>query len=461
MQPSLFQQTLKLALPVALQSVLVSLLGMSDVFMVTGLGSQAVAAIGLGAKLHFVLIMIMASFGAAVSILISQYHGRDNQAATQAILALGNLAGLILLVPIAIAFFVFPQQLLRLLSDDPVLIAFGVDYLKLTVPLLFLTHLIISYESGLRARSETVMPLVLSSIAIVLNIVLNYVLIHGSGPFPLLGVSGVAIASDISRLVQVLLMFLYLRQANHAFSLERLYASARHIGSYLNQYAKTTWPLTVNFTLWGLGTFVYHGVAAKVGTEPLAALSLVSPIEGLYHSLFFGLVTACSVLVGQSLGRDDFDMAQFLAHRFTLFTPLGSMLIGLIILALSPVFWPLLLDTQSPLFQLSNQLLWIMCLTFWVKVLNMTLVVGVLRAGGDSKYVLGAEMLTMWGLGIPVVMAAAFIFELSYAWVYALILVEEVIKALLIGQRMLKKYWLQNLTEESDLNELQGSQIPA
>lgn len=448
MKQSLLQQTLKLALPVALQSVLVSLLGMSDVFMVAGLGAEAVAAIGLGAKLHFVLIMVMASFGTAASVLIAQYHGRANHLASQAILVIANLAGLALLVPVAVVFYLFPEPLLTLLSNDAQMVELGVSYLRLTVPLLFLTHIIIVYESALRARSETVSPLVLSTIAIVLNIVLNYVLIHGMGPFPALGVEGVAIASDIARFAQVVLLLAYLGREQHLYALKQLKESCKHLAHYVEQYAKTAWPLTANFTAWGLGTFVYHGVAAKVSTDALASLSLVSPIEGLYHSLFFGLVTACSVLVGQSLGRDDFDTAKLLAHRFTLLTPLGAMLVGLLILALSPFFLPLLLDSDSPLFSLSNQLLWIMCLTFWVKVLNMTLVVGILRAGGDSRYVLGAEMIAMWVMGIPTVIAAAFIFELSYVWIYALVLVEEVIKAILSGKRMLKNVWLQNLTRE-------------
>ncbi len=450
MKSPLLQQVLKLALPVAMQSVLVSLLGMSDVFMVTGLGAASVAAIGLGAKLHFVLIMVMASFGSAISVLVAQYHGRGNKSATQAVLTLGNVAGLLLLLPIAVAFFAFPRQLLMLLSDDAQMIALGVNYLRLTVPLLFFTHIIISFESALRSRGETMTPLILSSVAIVMNIVLNYCFIHGVGPFPALGVAGVAIASDLARLVQVALLLMYPSRHSHTFALGNLIASASDIRRYVPKFFKTAWPLTVNFTVWGVGTFVYHGVAAKVGTNALASLSLISPIESLYHSLFFGLVTACSVMVGQNLGRDDFDMASLLAKRFTLYAPIGSLLVGVLILAASPLFLPLLLEPGSELYVLCSQLLWVMCLTFWIKVYNMTLIVGVLRAGGDSKYVLGVDMVSMWMLSIPAVIIGAFVFELNYVWVYALVLVEEVVKASLITLRARKKFWLRNLTSDME-----------
>jgi putative MATE family efflux protein len=450
MQKTLTQQILKLALPVAMQSVLISLLGMSDVFMVAGLGAGAIAAIGLGAKLHFVLIMIMAGIGSAVSILVAQHHGRGNIKATQALVALGNLSGLLLLVPISIAFFVFPRPLLSLLSTDPQMIELGVQYLRLTVPLLFFTHVIIVFESGLRARSETMTPLILASVAIVLNIALNYVLIHGIGPFPQLGVAGVAIASDIARFVQVVLLLTYLSHHRHAFRLGNLVAGFSQTRRYLKPFAQTAMPLTVNFSVWGVGTFVYHGVASLVGTDALAALSLVSPIEGLYHSLFFGLVTACSVMVGQSLGRNEFDHAKWLAKRFAIFAPLGSMAVGLLILSGSPLFLPLLLPKGTELYALSQSLLWVMCLTFFIKVLNMTVIVGVLRAGGDAKYVLKVDMIAMWLCAIPAVLFAAFVLELSYTWIYALVLVEEVVKAGLVIRRAKRKVWLKNLTASND-----------
>lgn len=450
MAQSLTRRISQLALPVALQSVMVSLLGMSDVFMVAGLGASAIGAVGLGAKLHFVIIMVMASLGTAISVLVAQYFGRGNHEASRHILLIGALSGLAVLMPIAVAFFVFPDVLLSFLSDDAELIDFGATYLRITIPLLFLTHIIIAFESGMRARGETVTPLVLATIAIALNIVLNYVLIHGVGPFPQLGVQGVAIASDIARFVQVILLLSYLSYVGHSYALRPMLRGLVEAKRYINKFFTTAWPLTLNFTLWGMGTFMYHGIAARSGTEALAALSLISPIEGMYHSLFFGLVTACSVLVGQHLGRNEFAEAKQMAMRFALFSPMGSLLIGGLILLASPLFMPMLLDPSESLYQLCMQLLWVMCLTFWIKVLNMTVIVGMLRAGGDSKYVLYTDMLSMWTLGIPAMFVAAFVFELPYVWVYAMVLVEEIAKAILVVTRARRGKWLKNLTYEEE-----------
>lgn len=449
MPQSLLSQVLRLALPVAMQSVLISLLGMSDVFMVAGLGAGAVAAIGIGAKLHFVLVMVMASLGSAVSVLVAQYHGRGSTQSSQGILALGLMSGLVLMLPVAFLFTFMPEQLLSLLSDDENLIALGTSYLRITVPLLFLTHILICYESALRARSETMLPLILAAIAIVINIALNYVLIHGVWFFPELGSSGVAIASDIARFIQVLLFVWILARRHHLLSLGRLLQAKQEIKKHAKQFFTIAWPLTLNFSVWGVGSFVYHGIASAMGTDALASLSLISPIEGLYHSLFFGLVTACSVLIGQNLGQNNFDTAKFLARKFSLFAPLGSLVVGLILLASSPIFLPWLISPTESLYQLSMQLMWVMCLSFWLKVLNMTIIIGVLRAGGDSKYMVGVDMVAMWALGIPAAMLAAFYFELSYVWVYAMVLVEEAAKAVMVIKRALKGVWLKNLGDYS------------
>ncbi|WP_413698619.1 MATE family efflux transporter [Psychromonas sp. KJ10-10] len=260
----------KIALPVALQSVLVSVLAMSDVFMVTGLGSSAVVAIGLATKMHFVLILIMASIGTAVSILVAQYFASKESSSSQSFVVLGLLAGIILLIPIAMIFFILPETMVMLLSEDNHLIDFTALYLRLSIPLLFLTHIIIVYEGALRSQANTVLPLVIATIAIVINILFNYLLINGFWQIPALGLAGVAIASDIARLLQVVILLAYLKHKKHMFSVSALMVNISLIFLHAKQFWQTTWPLCINFSIWGLGTFAYHAIASISGTNALA-----------------------------------------------------------------------------------------------------------------------------------------------------------------------------------------------
>jgi putative MATE family efflux protein len=440
----------KIALPVALQSVLVSVLAMSDVFMVTGLGSSAVAAIGLAAKMHFVLILVMASIGTAVSILVAQYFGSNNNSGSQSFVLLGLLAGIILLIPIAMIFFLFPEAMVIWLSDDKDLIQFASLYLRLSIPLLFLTHIIIVYEGALRSQANTMLPLIIAAIAIVINILLNYLLIHGFWHIPALGLAGAAIASDIARLLQVIILLVYLQHKKHMFSINTLIVNIDLMALHARQFWQTTWPLCLNFSIWGLGTFVYHAIASISGTNALAAVSLVSPIESMYHSLFLGFVNACAILIGQHLGKNEFTQAKQLAKLFSWGLPIISFLIGLLLIVLSPLFLPLIIGHDQALMALSQNLIYIMGLGFWLKTVNMVLIMGILRAGGDSRYVLFADMFAMWVLALPITWTVAAIFKLDYQWVFACVLIEELVKFLLVLPRVKKEFWLKNMTGSTE-----------
>ncbi|MEH6452850.1 MAG: MATE family efflux transporter [Psychromonas sp.] len=452
----------KIALPVALQSMLVSVLAMSDVFMVTGLGSSAVAAIGLASKMHFVLIIVMAGIGTGVSVLVAQYFSSKQNNGSQSFVLLGLMFGLVVLVPAAILFLFFPETIVMLLSDNQSLIDFAALYLRLSVPLLFLTHIIIVYEGALRAQGNTMLPLIAAAIAIAINILLNYLLIHGFWQVPALGLAGAAIASDIARLLQVIILLVYLARKKHMFAINTLVNGANLMAAHAKQFWQITWPLCLNFSIWGFGTFAYHAIASISGTNALAAISLVSPIESMYHSLFFGFVNACAILIGQHLGRSEFAQAKQLAKLFTIGLPTLSFAVGLLIIAFSPLFLPLIIGHDMVLLKLSQNLIYVMGLGFWLKTVNMVIIMGILRAGGDNKYVLYSDMFAMWVLALPITWFVAVSFNLDYQWIYACVLIEELVKFMLVLPRAKKGLWLKNMTQnDEDQQEQEFTQIRA
>jgi Na+-driven multidrug efflux pump len=295
------------------------------------------------------------------------------------------------------------------------------------------------------------LPLIVAAIAIVINILLNYLLIHGFWQIPALGLAGAAIASDIARLLQVIILLVYLQQKKHMFSINALIVNIDFMLLHAKQFWQTAWPLCLNFTVWGLGTFAYHAIASISGTDALAAVSLVSPIESMYHSLFLGFVNACAILIGQHLGKNEFTQAKQLAKLFSWGLPIISFLIGLLIIALSPLFLPLIIGHDQALLTLSQNLIYIMGLGFWLKTVNMVLIMGILRAGGDSRYVLFADMFAMWALALPITWAVASIFQLDYHWIFACVLIEELVKFLLVLPRVKKEFWLKNMTGNAEV----------
>ena len=442
-----WQQIWVLAIPVAVQSMLISVLGMADVLMVSHLGSAAVAAVGLSAKLNFVLILVMAAIGTGCSILVAQYFGAGRHERVQQTLTLSLAWGMLLMLPFTLMLGLFAEVFIRLGSSDPAVIAAGTAYLTWMALTLMTTQGIIVYESALRAVGKATWPLKYAAVAIALNIVLNYWFINGGLGMPAMGVTGAAIASVLARALQVAWMVWDVQRLS-TLRVSRHSLVALQQKKLRQRFFTLCWPLVVNFTLWSMGSLGYHLIAGRLGTTPLAVMSLLAPIEGLYHALFFGLVNACGIMIGQRLGRGQFSEARWLANRFLLMAPLGSFLMGLLLLFVSPWLLAVMVPGDPITLQQTQWAMVVMCLGFWIKVFNMTAIQGILRAGGDSRFCLGMDMVALWLIGLPLTWIAAFIWQLPFTWVYALVLSEEVIKAIGVYWRVRKGYWLVNLAEQ-------------
>lgn len=444
-----WQQIFALALPVAFQSALVSALAMADVLMVGHLGSEAVAAVGLAAKLNFVLILIMAALGTGCSILCAQYFGAGRHEKVRQTLALTQCVGALIMLPFTLLVILNAEFLVRLGTRDPAVIQLGTPYMALLGLTLFTTQGIIVYESAMRAIGRTGWPLKYAIVAIVLNIVMNYWFINGGLGVPALGVTGAAVATVLARVFQIGWMTVDVQHTRTLHLSVSAFTGLRH-STLPRRFFTLAWPLVLNFTLWSVGSLGYTLIAGRMGTVPLAVMSLLAPIEGMYHSLFFGLVNACGIMIGQRLGRGQFDEAQWLANRFMWMAPLGSLMVGVLLLVGSPVLLATLATQDSETLRQTQWAMVIMCLGFWIKVFNMTAIQGILRAGGDSKFCLGMDMVALWLIGLPLTWIAAFIWELPFIWVYALVLSEEVVKAAGVYWRVRRRYWLTNLADEPE-----------
>lgn len=444
-----WKQVLVLALPVAVQSALTSVLGMADVLMVAHLGTEAVAAVGLSAKLNFVLILAMAALGTGCSVLVAQYFGAGRHEKVQQTLALSLLAGAAVMLPFTVLVLTWSEALIRLGSSDPEVVHLGASYLTWLGLTLFTTQATMVYESAMRAIGRAGWPLKYAVVAILMNIVLNYWFINGGFGLPAMGVAGAAIATVLARLFHVC-WIVWDVQRTPALRLTMDAFRALRGSRLPRRFLSITWPLVLNFTIWSIGSLGYHLIAGQLGTVPLAVVGLLAPIETLYHSLFFGLVSACGIMIGQRLGRDQFGEAEWLASRFMRMAPLGSFVLGLLLLAASPLLLGSMNVEDAETTRLAQWVMVVMCLGFWVKVFNMTAIQGVLRAGGDNRFCLGMDMIALWLIGLPLTWMAAFVWELPFALVYAMVLTEEVVKAIGVYWRVHRRHWVVNLTDPDE-----------
>ncbi|MDR9828076.1 MATE family efflux transporter [Vibrio sp. FNV 38] len=445
---SLISRTLKLGIPVAVQSALVAILSLADVLMVSSFGQSATAAVGIASKWHFVAIMVMAGLGMANGILIAQYWGKSDVSRCRKITRFAIQAGLIVLVPISIAIVGFSGSIMRIQTPDMNVIALGKDYLLYAAPVLLLTHIVIMFESSMRSTGNAVTPLNIAAVTIGVNIFLNYCLIQGNFGFPTMGVAGAALATTIARVFQVAVFILYLNKRNHW--LKKISLESRD-EAVERSFIKLAIPGVSNAVLWGAGTLVYQVIFGHMGTTELAVFSMFGPFESLCYSVFFGLSVACSVIIGQALGQRDFTGAKVIANTFLKF----NILTGLIISTLMFTFrenvlsW-LNLDSQQYI-ALSGPAIIVVCWGLWLRMSNLMIINGILRAGGENSFCLRMDFIAMWVIGLPFTSIAAFMLGFPFHWVYIAMLCEEVVKLSLCYYRYRQFIWVKDLTIDSEI----------
>jgi putative MATE family efflux protein len=440
-----YKSLITIATPIIIQEFIMMFLNMVDVIMIGQLGEVSVAAVGLANQISFLLILLLFGITTGSSVFMAQYWGQKNIAGVRKVLGicLGiGLAGSLIFITAA---FSIPESMLRIYSKDPEVIRLGGQYLSIVGFSYLPMVLTFSYSAALRSTENVKPPMFASIIALSLNTLLNYTLIFGNLGFPELGVQGAGIATVISRLLEstILLLIVYIKRTPAAARIREL---INFNLEYLRTYFKTVLPVILNEVFWSLGITTYNIIYARINTASVAAVNIASTVESVAFVLFFGIGNACAIMVGNLIGSKKEDRAFLYARRSLVLTISGGFIIGLLVF-ISAGWIPSLYNVSEETLQYTHNILRIAGLTIWIRASNITLVLGILRSGGDTRYTLFIELVCIWGIGVPMALLGAFVLHMPVYWVYLLVQGEEIVKMILGITRLFSKKWIHDLSE--------------
>ena len=446
--PGFYSRMLALAIPIALQNMLASCAGLVDTGMVARLGNVATSAVGIGGKWSFVLQMITFGFCSGGSVLISQYWGAQDHKGVRRAYSLGMGLCLVAAVVYNVAAALFPYEMMCLFTDEEAVRLAGAQYLGTVcwgaLPLSFATIA----NMARRCTEDVRTPLVISGISVCVNTFFNWCLIYGKCGLPQLGLQGAAVATVISQIVQaVLVIWVGLRQKHYTlYGLSELF---RIPVEFAKKYFHVALPVICNETLWCVGFNIYAIIYAHQGSENYAAYTLYSSIENLVFVFFVGACNACSIMIGKSIGQGLLEDARAIARKMlAVFAVMGAVLGG----ALFAIRWPVinLMGVESAYTAaLTAAILAFYCCWCPLRQLNYVLVVGILRAGGDTRIsaLLDVGVTLLWGA--PWCFLLAYVFKVPFLWmVCGTFIAEDVLKLPLCLWRMKSGKWLHTLTVE-------------
>ncbi|MDW6003850.1 MATE family efflux transporter [Vibrio mangrovi] len=441
------RRLLAIAIPIALQNILFSSRGLVDVIMLGQLGESEIAAVGVAARATFVSTVMLVGVTTGGALLTAQYWGAGNRQGVRESTALTWLVSTSFATVTALLFILFPESIMSLATDSAEVTRLGGQYLQITSVSMYAIAMVSSMAVGLRAMHKPAISTFFSAIGICSNVFLNWVLIFGHFGFPEMGISGAAIATVLSGVIEIVTLYGYLYRKKHllAFRLNDLIATVHW--SKVKRFLKLSLPTTFNFLMWSGGLFVYHSIMGQSGVQGLAALSVMTPVESISLSFLIGVANASSVLVGNQLGAKDFDKTYYQAIGLTAFCVLSGTVIAVLLYFLQiPVlnsFAALTPETR----ELAEKFITILSLGIVLRSFPMAAIAGVLRPGGDVKFCLYQDLCAQWVIGIPVTAMMAMIFHVSPEWVYLAFLLEDFVKWFGSTLRIRSKKWMRNLIE--------------
>lgn len=441
-----YSQIVKLVIPIVIQNLLSAAVNSADVVMLNYVGQSSISAVSLAANYANVLFMIYYGLGTGASMLSAQYWGKGDIRPIRVIQGIAlRFSLLITLCFSAFAFFA-PELMMKLFTEDAELIAIGAGYLRVMSVTYLCWGVIEIYLAILRSIGRVTVSMVLNVMAFSLNIFLNAVFIFGLFGAPKLGAVGVAIATALSRIIE-LIGCIVVSLFSKDMKLNPSYMFL-HSNLLFQDFVRLSLPALFNDVAWSVAFSMYSVILGHMGSDAVAANSLVVVVRNFGTVLCFGTASAGGILLGNVMGEGDMERAKEYASKLMKLTVITGAIGGVLVLIATPFVLHFAKLSETAMHYLKYMLL---INTYYIMgtAVNTTLIAGVFRAGGDSRFGLICDTIDMWGYAVPLGFLSAFVFKLPVLWVYFLLCTDEFVKWPWVIKHYRSGKWLKNITREN------------
>lgn len=438
---SLRKEIVRLALPIALQQFMTALVGACDAIMLGKLSQDAMSAVSLATQVTFVFNLFMFAFMAGENMFVAQYYGKgDYTGISQVFSLVTKICGCIAVVFLAGTLF-FPEQLMRILTNEETLIVLGSEYLRVIGISYVFSGIAQTFLAIMKNCGAVNMSTLINGVMVILNIALNAVFIFGLFGFPKMGIKGAALATVLATVVQFLWSVGYVLCRIRAVKFSLRSCEKKLFGRFWQKAV----PLLINNLAWGIGFSMYSVIMGHLGTDAVAANGIANISKNLVVCFCLGLGNAGSIIVGNRLGADRLQEAKEAGGTLTRTAIIAGIVSGLVLIALSPFITKMVDLTPTARGYLQKMLL--IC-SYYIagKSVNCMTIGGIFAAGGDSKFGMLCDSVTLWCITVPLGCICAFILKLPVMVVYFVLNLDEIIKLPVVYKHYKKYKWIKNLT---------------
>ena len=443
---SFYKTLFHLMVIVALQNLVAYRVNMADNIMLGAYDQTALSGAATVNQIFFMVQQVTLSIGEALVVLGSQYWGQKRTEPicrlTGIALKLGVICGVIILIAVTVA----PEQILYIFTDDPAIVAAGMDYLdiiKYTFVLFIITNV---FMAALRCVETVNISFYISVISLLVDVAINYCLIFGKFGCPEMGVRGAAIGTLVARIVELLIVVLYA-----AFKDKKLQLFKNNFLKFdrdlRRDYRKIAVPVILSQILWAVSVPMQTAILGHLSSDAIAANSVATTFYQYLKVVVQAMCSATAVMVGSTIGRGDMRRIKSDARTLECIDLLIGIILGVLLFSLRNFLLSFynLSDTATTL---SLQLIVVLSFVMVGMSYQMPVSMGIIRGGGDARFTMIMNLVSTWAIVMPLSFMSAFWWKWPVVAVVIMIQSDQIFKCLPTFIRLRSYKWIKKLTRK-------------
>lgn len=436
--------------PIVVQNLVTAAVSSADVVMLGRVGQTAVAAVSLASYVQFVLMLFSTGVSSGLVMLAAQYWGKGDLHSIETLADIAYFISCTVGLLFAVLATMCPQRLMLIFTNEVPLIDTGAQYLRIVGVSYFIVSFSGVLQSVLRSIEHVKLVSAVTTMALLLNIVLNAIFIFGLCGVPRMGVRGAALATTIARVVELIVCAAAatrIKGLNLRPHFLRLLRDGGQGRILFKDFCHYSMPAIGNEAVWGAAFATYSVILGHMGEDIVAAASVINVAKNLASVACFGMAYGGAILMGKELGSGEMERARADATRLWRSTFIAALIGALVIIACRPLVMRMAKLSPDALLDLST-MIWINAASLVGAAVNTVLICGIFRAGGDAKFGFVMDCIIMWCVSVPLGTLAAFVLHLPPIAVYLVLYLDEFEKMPIVIHHYRSGKWIRNITRD-------------
>jgi putative MATE family efflux protein len=433
-----------LVLPMALQNLINVGVTSTDVIMLGKVGETSLSASSLAGQVQFIMTLIFFGLTSGAAVLTAQYWGKKDIRTIEKVMGISMRFAIVIAIIFTAIALLIPEQVMSIFTDEAAVKAEGASYLKIIGLSYIFVAMTMIYLNIMRSVERVIISTIVYLCSLITNFILNWILIFGKFGLEPMGIKGAALATLIARIIELCVVIFYATKINKQvkFHIKDLWNFDKLL---MKDFVRFSIPVMLNELIWGAGMAANAAIIGHLGQSVVAASSVTQVIRQLSMVITFGLANATAIILGKTIGEQKEELAKKYAKRLVHMTIVVGVIGSVVVLIAGQIAGRGLNLSEDATYYL-NIMIFVMAYFVIAQAYNTTMIVGVFRAGGDTKFGLLLDSTTMWGASILFGAIAAFVFHWPIPIVYIIIMSDEIIKLPLSTWRYKSMKWVRNVT---------------